>query len=132
MFRDGAFYIGDRGYMTADGLLVITGREKTALLLSGDSVAPEIIEEILCEFSGVDQAAVCTIDDTLGIAEIHALIVGRSDIDETALRAYCRSKLRSLFVPLSFISVESIPRGGQGKIDRQRVVEVARANVKRS
>ena len=132
IFRDGAFYIGDRGYMTVDGLLVITGREKTTLLLSGDSVAPEIIEEILCEFSGVEQAAVCTIDDTLGIAEIHALIVGRPDIDESALRAHCRSRLRSLFVPVSFNRVESIPRGGQGKIDRLRVVEVATANLKTS
>jgi len=132
VFRDGAFYIGDRGHKTPDGVLVITGREKTALLLSGDSVAPEIIEEVLCGFSEIDEAAVCTIDDTLGIAELHALIVARSEIDENALRAYCRSKLRSLFVPVSFIRVQSIPRGGQGKIDRQRVTELARASVEAS
>jgi acyl-coenzyme A synthetase/AMP-(fatty) acid ligase len=130
MFRDGAFYIGDRGYMTKDGMLVITGREKTALLVSGDSIAPEIIEETLCAFAGVDAAAVCTLDDSLGIAEVYALIVARPDVDEGALRTYCQSKLRSLFVPVKFIKSEGIPRGGQGKIDRQRVIEIAKARVK--
>jgi acyl-coenzyme A synthetase/AMP-(fatty) acid ligase len=130
MFRDGAFYIGDRGYLTADGMLVITGREKTALLISGDSIAPEIIEEVLCGFAGIDQTAVCTVDDALGIAQIHALIVARSDIDESAVRAHCENKLRKVFVPESFIRVDSIPRGGQGKIDRPRVVMLAKAALK--
>jgi acyl-CoA synthetase (AMP-forming)/AMP-acid ligase II len=132
MFRDGAFYIGDRGYLTADGMLVITGREKTALLISGDSIAPEIIEEVLCGFTGVDQAAVCTVDDVLGIAQIHALIVAWSGVDETGLRAHCASKLRQVFVPTSFIRVDSIPRGGQGKIDRPRVIELARASLRQA
>jgi len=131
MFRDGAFYIGDRGYMTAEGMLVITGREKTALLISGDTVAPEIIEEVLCGFSGIDEAAVCTVDDALGISLIHALIVSRSDIDESALRTYCQINMpRLAFVPERFVKVGAIPRGGQGKIDRQRVVEIAKAQSK--
>jgi len=131
MFRDGAFYIGDRGYLTEDGMLVITGREKTALLISGDSIAPEIIEEVLCAHDGIEQAAVCTVDDALGIAQIHALIVASSTIDENALRAFCRSKLRQVFVPESFTKVEAIPRGGQGKIDRPRVVDAVRTALKR-
>jgi acyl-CoA synthetase (AMP-forming)/AMP-acid ligase II len=132
MFRNGAFYIGDRGYLTADGILVITGREKTVLLISGDSIAPEIIEEVLCGFAGINQAAVCTVDDALGIAQVHALIVARPDVDEAAVRAYCESKLRKVFVPESFIRVEAIPRGGQGKIDRPRVFEIAKAAAKRA
>jgi acyl-coenzyme A synthetase/AMP-(fatty) acid ligase len=132
MFRDGAFYIGDRGYLAADGMLVITGREKTVLLISGDSIAPEIVEEVLCGFAGIDQAAVCTIDDALGIAQVHAVIVARPDIDESALRAHCESKLRQVFVPESFIRVDGIPRGGQGKIDRPRVAELAKAALKQA
>jgi long-chain acyl-CoA synthetase len=131
MFRDGAFYIGDRGYKAADGMLVITGREKTALLIGGDSIAPEIIEEALCAFAGIEQAAACTVDNALGIAQIHALIVARSEIDEGALRAHCESKLRGVFAPQSFIRVDTIPRGGQGKIDRPRVVELAETSLKR-
>lgn len=131
MFRNGGFYPGDRGYLTSDGMLVVTGREKSALQISGDSIAPEIIEEILCGFPGVDQAAVCTIDDPLGISQIHALVVVSSEVDDNALRTHCESKLRQVFVPESFIRVEAIPLGGQGKADRQRVSEFARTALKR-
>ena len=130
MFRDGAFYIGDRGYLTPEGLLVITGREKTALLVSGDSIAPEIIEEVLCGFPGVGQAAACTLDDPLGISSVCALIVSPMAIDDAALRTYCENNLRTVFVPARFIPVDAIPRGGQGKIDRPRVVELAKAALR--
>jgi acyl-coenzyme A synthetase/AMP-(fatty) acid ligase len=125
MFRNGAFHIGDRGYFTAGGLLIITGREKTVLLVSGDSIAPEVIEEELCAFDGVREAAVCTVDDALGIAEVQALVVAEPGLDDSALHAHCSSRMRDLFVPKRFIRVEEIPRGGQGKIDRTRVVKLA-------
>src|SRR5581483_3837312 len=126
MFRDEAFYIGDRGYMTAEGMVVITGREKTALLVGGDSIAPEMVEEVLCRFPGIDQAAICAVDDALGISEIHALVVARQEIDEVALRSHCERHLRKLFVPESFIRVEELPRGGQGKIDRRKGLDRAK------
>jgi len=86
---------------------------------------------VLCGFSGIDEAAVCTVDDALGISLIHALIVSRSDIDESALRTYCQINMpRLAFVPERFVKVGAIPRGGQGKIDRQRVVEIAKAQSK--
>jgi acyl-CoA synthetase (AMP-forming)/AMP-acid ligase II len=132
LFRDGAFYIGDRGYKTAEGMLVISGREKTALLIGGDSIAPEIIEEVLCAFAGIEQAAACAIDNALGIPQVHALIVAQSAIDEAALRAHCGSKLRQLYTPGKFIRVEAIPRGGQGKIDRPRVVELAKTALRQA
>src|SRR5205823_8569795 len=37
-FRNGCFHTGDIGYVTADRLMVITGREKAILNLGGDSV----------------------------------------------------------------------------------------------
>jgi hypothetical protein len=35
-----------------------------------------------------------------------------------------------VFAPQSFILVEAIPRGGQGKIDRPRVAELAKTSLK--
>jgi acyl-CoA synthetase (AMP-forming)/AMP-acid ligase II len=127
MFRDGAFYSGDLGYVTPEGIMVVTGRQKTALSNSGDTVAPEIIEEVLCEFPGVLHAAAFTIDDEIGISRIYSLIVSSNDFDDEALRSHCETRLRSNFVPKGFIRVEEIPRGGQGKIDRRRVGELAKS-----
>jgi acyl-CoA synthetase (AMP-forming)/AMP-acid ligase II len=130
MFRDGAFYSGDLGRITSDGVLVITGREKTVLLVGGESIAPETIEETLCGFAGIEQAAACAIDNADGIAEVHALIVAKSDIDEAALRTHCEATVRPSLVPVRLHRVNEIPRGGQGKIDRPRVLEIAKAGTK--
>jgi len=132
VFRDGAFYSGDLGFVTAEGMLVVTGREKTALNVSGESVAPEIIEDVICSFPGVERAAALTIDDPMGIAVVHALIVAPPGVDEAALRVHCESRLRDLYVPVAFIRVDTIPSGGQGKIDRPRVRAIAEAKIKQA
>ena len=67
-FRDGFFYSGDVGHITPDGLLVITGREKTALSVGGDTVSPELVEGVITSFPGVREAGVFTVDNQLGIA----------------------------------------------------------------
>ena len=126
MFRDGGFYPGDLGYMNTERMLIVTGRTKTALSVSGDTVAPELIEELLCSFPAVEQAAAYNLDDSMGISKIHALIVVRGGFDEGALRAHCAGQLQDAMVPVSFTRVADIPRGAQGKIDRQAVLAVGR------
>ena len=51
-FRDGAFYPGDIGVVTADDVLILTGRQKTVINLGGDKVKPETIEDVLVFFGG--------------------------------------------------------------------------------
>jgi acyl-CoA synthetase (AMP-forming)/AMP-acid ligase II len=99
------------------------------LSLSGDTVAPELIEEVLCGFIDVEQAAAFTLDDALGVSTVHALIVAAPNVDEAALRSYCQGKLREVFVPTRFFRVEDIPRVAQGKIDRQRVLDIGKAKA---
>ena len=130
MFRGGAFCPGDVGSVNSNGMLVLTGREKSVLSIGGDKIAPEIIEEILCSFPGVEQAAAFNIDDSLGISRIHALVVTDRDFDETAARTYCETKMHALFVPVSFTKVDDIPRGNHGKIDRERVIDLAKTLLK--
>jgi len=56
-FRNGWFYPGDTGSLTADGMLIIHGREASVLNIGGDKVRPELVEEALTSFPGVEQAA---------------------------------------------------------------------------
>jgi acyl-CoA synthetase (AMP-forming)/AMP-acid ligase II len=123
-FRDGYFYTGDVGHLTAEGLLVITGREKTALNIGGDTVSPELVEGIITSFADVQEAGVFAINNALGIAELRALIVTRSPVDEAGLRTYCARKLPPSCVPVRFIVVGALPRGGQGKLERHRLPEM--------
>jgi long-chain acyl-CoA synthetase len=128
-FRDGYFYSGDNGYVTADGLLVITGREKTVLSLGGDSVSPESIEAVLQGYLGIADVAVLTINNELGIGEIHALVVAKSAIDLAVLATYCKANMNPSWVPVRFLLVDAIPRGAQGKIERHRLPAIARATM---
>jgi len=119
-FRHGCFYSGDVGHLTEDGLLVITGREKTALNIGGDIISPEIVEEMLASFPGVEDAGVVAVPNELGINELHALVVAKPTVMPQALRNHCAARLAPSCVPVHYKPVAAIPRGAQGKIERQR------------
>ena len=124
-FRDGCFYSGDVGHITPESLLVITGRKKTALNLGGDTVSPELVEGVLTSLPGVREAGVFALNNDLGIAELCALIVTGSPFDEAALRRQCAGRLPPSSIPVHFIVVDTLPRGGQGKLERHRLPEFA-------
>ncbi|HLQ91138.1 MAG TPA: class I adenylate-forming enzyme family protein [Xanthobacteraceae bacterium] len=125
-FRHGCFYSGDIGHVRNDGMLVITGRMKTALNIGGDIINPEIIEEILTSFPGVEDAAVVAVPNELGVNEIQVLFVAKSLVSVPSLRDHCAAKLSLNFVPVRFASVQAIPRGAQGKIERPRLEQYAK------
>lgn len=125
MFRNGYFYSGDIGHVTPEGILVISGRQKTALNIGGDTVTPELVEEVAGAFAGVQEAAVFAADNELGIAELTLLIVPSAPVDISALLQHCARRLPPSCIPVRVLSVEALPRGGQGKLERQRLPEIA-------
>lgn len=126
MFRDGWFYPGDFGYVTEERLLVITGRRETRLNIGGDKTNPETIEDVIRSFPGILDAAVTTFPNGLGIEEVHALIQCIGAIDQGALRQHCAARLQRIFVPVTFVLADKIPRGEGGKIERQRLLQLIR------
>jgi long-chain acyl-CoA synthetase len=81
---DGWFNTGDLGHVTADGDVVITGRAKdTIVLLSGENVEPEPIENALTSSPLIEQAVVVGQDQK----HLCALIVPRSAIEPAAAGA---------------------------------------------
>ena len=129
-FRDGYFYSGDVGHLTTEGLLVITGREKTALNIGGDTVSPEMVEDVIGSFPGVREAAVFAINNDLGVAELVVLIVATSPINEEELRRHCAQRLPPSCIPARIIPIDALPRGGQGKLERERLLQLAAAVTK--
>ncbi len=72
--RDGWFDTGDLGVLTADGELAITGRAKeTIVLLSGENVEPEPLENALTASPWIAQALVVGQDQK----QLGALLVAR-------------------------------------------------------
>jgi acyl-CoA synthetase (AMP-forming)/AMP-acid ligase II len=127
--EDRYFDTGDTGYVTAEKMLVITGRKKEVLNLGGDKVSPRIIEEALTDFHGVREALAFTAPDQLGIDEVWALVVPEGTLDEEGLRKHCQAKLAQTHVPVRFIGVAEMPRNGNGKPERQRLGEMVQGIV---
>jgi acyl-CoA synthetase (AMP-forming)/AMP-acid ligase II len=127
-FRDGWFYPGDIGHLSADGLLVVAGREDATLNLGGDKLKPEAIEAVLASFRGVDQAGVFTEKDVLGIDQLIALVVPRGTFNAEAILAHCRRLLPEDLVPVRLVEVGKLPRNEAGKLDRARLGSVAAAS----
>jgi acyl-coenzyme A synthetase/AMP-(fatty) acid ligase len=112
-FRDGWFYPGDVGVLRPDGMLVVLGRTRSVLNLGGDKLRPELLEDALMTHASVQQAAVFTHADGLGIARLWAAVVPRSQIDEDALRRHCAQKLGGAFAPAHFAVDRRGPSAGQ-------------------
>jgi acyl-coenzyme A synthetase/AMP-(fatty) acid ligase len=128
-FRDGWFYPGDYGRFTRDKLLVISGRVKTVLNLGGDKLRPELVEDVISAHPHVQQNAVFSVNNELGIEELWAMIVARPGYDEPALRAHCNSHLPDRFVPVRFVAVEKLPLNAMGKIERQMLAEYCKTKL---
>jgi acyl-CoA synthetase (AMP-forming)/AMP-acid ligase II len=124
-FRDGWFYPGDIGRLTAERLLVLSGRDKAVLNLGGDKVSPERIEQALASCPGVQQAAACAVPNASGVEELVVAVVA-ADFNANGLRAHCERTLPAALVPARFLQVTDIPRNDMSKIDRRRLEELVR------
>ena len=124
VFRDGWFYPGDLGTLSAEGLLSITGREQLVLNLGGDKVSPETIELVLAQFDGVVEAAALGVPNEYGNAEVCAVIVGRQDLDRAKLREFCEARISRAFAPTRYHFVDGLPHNEMGKIDRRKLQDV--------
>ncbi|MGH7916997.1 MAG: class I adenylate-forming enzyme family protein, partial [Candidatus Binataceae bacterium] len=129
VFRDGWFYPGDIGYLTAQRLLVITGRQQIVLNLGGDKINPEMIETVLAAHANVVDAAVFTKSNELGVDEVWALVVARASFDADAIRRHCAAELPLIFVPVRVLETKQVPRNAMGKIERSRLPDLARTSL---
>jgi acyl-CoA synthetase (AMP-forming)/AMP-acid ligase II len=125
-FRDGWFYPGDIGSITMNNLLIIAGRQKTVMNIGGDKVKPELIEDVLTAFSGVNEAGVFGFVNDYGIEEVWAVIASTTAVDEPQLHIHCQKRLPANFVPRRFIRAQALPKNEMGKVDRRRLPELAK------
>lgn len=117
-FVDGWCRTGDLGYVNADGFLVLAGRAKDMIRSGGENVYPAEIESVLTAHPYIQDAAVVGVPDRkyteVGCAVL--VVEDGADIDEDALRAYCRERLASYKIPKYFIRRDELPRNASGKI----------------
>ena len=125
--RDGAFTVGDIGYVDEDGYLFISGRTSDVIVSSGVNVYPAEIEETLATLPGVrDVCVVGGPDDLRGETPVAFVVLdpdARRDpaaeqVALDALSAACEARLAGYQRPRRLIVRNELPRDPTGKLLR--------------
>ena len=118
---------GDYAEVELDGTVRLFGRGSQCINTGGEKVYPEEVEEALKTHATVADAAVVGLpDDRFGEA-ITALVELHEgqQLDEAALIAHVRLHLAAFKSPKRILTIDSVDRAANGKLDYRRLKAVA-------
>lgn len=130
---DGWLRTGDLGFVDGDGCLYITGRLKDVILLGGENVAPNDVEDIVDDIAGVRYSAAVGVDsERTSSQRLHVVAEVRNEnladdqrhrlVTEIVRRVHDGRGHRPARVLL--VRAGTIPKTSSGKIQRSRLVEM--------
>jgi acyl-CoA synthetase (AMP-forming)/AMP-acid ligase II len=122
---------GDFATVDADGTVHLLGRGSQCINTGGEKVFPEEVEEVLKLHADVIDAAVIGLpDDRFGEA-IHALVEPKhgATVDPAALIDHVKAHLAAYKAPKRVITVDSIGRAPNGKLDYSALRDRAAATA---
>jgi len=119
-WRNGAFTVGDLGYLDEDGYLFLTGRELDTIITGGVNVYPQEVEDVLLQHPAVAEAVVFGVAHDEWGQEVHARVVAAPNmpLDGDRLRLWARDRLAGFKCPRSIEVVDELERTATGKIKR--------------
>jgi 3-oxocholest-4-en-26-oate---CoA ligase len=119
---------GDWAEVDADGTIRLLGRGSQCINTGGEKVYPEEVEEALKLHPSVADAAVVGLPDERFGQAICALVEptdAAAGIDVAELIAHVKAKLSAFKAPKRIVTVASIGRAANGKLDHKALTTVA-------
>jgi acyl-CoA synthetase (AMP-forming)/AMP-acid ligase II len=115
---------GDLGFLDADGFLTITGRAKDMVISGGFNVYPAEVENTLCDYPGVAQAAVVGLPDARWGEIVVAAVqpATGASLNGPELAAFARDRLGGVKAPKRVWIVDELPRNANGKILKREIL----------
>ena len=119
-WRDGAFTVGDLGYVDDDGYLFLTGRLHDTIITGGVNVYPQEVEAVLLQHPAVAEAVVYGVPDEEWGQEVRARVVAAPNmpLDGERLRKWARERLAGYRCPRVVEVVEALEYTATGKVKR--------------
>ncbi len=116
---DGWLKTGDMGYLDELGRLVISGRIKHMIIVSGFNVFPKEIELALTEKEEIEDAAVIkAFSKKTGEMPVAFVVLKDSKkLTQKQIFKYCKTKLAHYKLPKKIIFKDELPQNAVGKID---------------
>ncbi len=121
----GWMHTGDLATMDEGGYLHIVGRSKDMVIRGGENVYPREIEEFLYSHEGIADVQVIGVPDAKYGEELCAWVIARADaeLDEDAVRDYCRGRVAHFKVPRYVVFVDAFPMTVTGKVQKFKMRE---------
>ncbi len=122
--RGGRLYrTGDLVRRRENGVLEFLGRADRQVKMRGFRIEPAEIEAAMNQVCGVRDSIVC-LDEQNNEKRLVAYVVGAAD--RGAVRKHLQSVLPAYMVPAEFVMVDKLPLTANGKVDRDRLPQIAR------
>lgn len=127
LYHDGLIKSGDLGYVNADGYYFLVGRSKDVIIRGGANIAPIELENIIGQFSEVNEVAVVGVpDDKYGQLVCVCVVLKKwATISLEEIKGRCEGKVASFKIPDQLRIFEKFPMGATGKIDKKALLKQA-------
>ena len=125
---DGYYRSGDKVRITSEGNLEVKGRIKDQINRAGEKIAADEIEFYLCSHPDIQGAAVVGLpDEHLGERSCAFIMSSRSNLDLLAIHKFLQQRgLPRHKMPDQLESIEAWPLTNVGKVDKRKLVSIAR------
>jgi len=120
VLRCGWLHTGDVGKFDKNGFLYILDRKKDMIKPGGENVYTPEVESMIAAHPAVLEVAVIGIPDEKWGETIRAVITKRpgSSLTDSELIDWCRSRTTHFKCPTSVVFVDTLPKGGTGKVQK--------------
>jgi len=121
VIKNGWLYTGDIGKVDEDGYLFILDKKKDMIIVAGQNIYADDIEEVLNTHPKVAEVAVVGIPDKLRGEAVRAVIRLKEGAiaTEREIKQFCRKRLADFKVPKQIVFVTSLPKTITGKIRKE-------------
>jgi len=120
-------YTGDLFFMDEEGYLYFVGRKDDIIKSRGEKVSPKEIENVLYSHPDVAEAAVVGVPDPILGQAVKAVIAPKDgcQLDDKEILRHCANHLEDFMVPKWVEVRPSLPKTGNGKIDKRELSGVS-------
>lgn len=122
VLRNGHVYTSDLGYYDEWGRLCFLGRMGDVINAGGIKISPAEIEDVALKHPLVEECACVSAEDpVLGNIPVLYVVAKNEEFFVRELFDFMRENSEPRLVPKKILTIEKLPRTGNGKIDRKKL-----------